>query len=83
MSLVEIETELARLSAAELRQLAMTSWTAFLEKEAADPNQNRCDEDDPMLLAALDEAVKRADGSAGMGVKGDSVRARIRAWTTR
>ena len=83
MSLVEIETELARLSAAELRRLAMHSWAAFLEKEAADPNQSTCDEDEPRLLAALDEAVSRADGRPGKVTDGDMMRAQIREWTTR
>ena len=83
MSLVEIEAELTRLSAAELRRLAMNSWVAFLKKEAVEPIHDECDEDDPGLLAALDEAVRRADASAGYGTSGDAVRLRIREWTTR
>jgi len=33
MSLAEIEAELEKLSADELRALAMKSWTTFVQKE--------------------------------------------------
>lgn len=83
MSFVEIKAELPHLSAEDLRQLAISSWTAFLEKEANAPAHNTCEENDPALLAALDEAVMRADTSAGKHTQADAVRARIREWTTR
>ena len=82
MSLVVIEAELARLDATDLRRLAISSWAAFLEKEGADPRFNECNEEDPVLLAALDDAVRRADNATVSPRDGDSVRARVRAWTT-
>ena len=83
MSLVEIEAELSRLNAADLRRLALSSWAAFLAREGADPKSNECSEEDPQLLAALDEAVRRADGPAGGSATGAAVRTRIREWTTK
>ena len=61
MSLVEIEAALQHLTADELRQLALKSWKAFAEREGKLGESNECDEDDPALLAALDEAITRAD----------------------
>lgn len=83
MSFVEIKAELSHLSAEDLRQLAISSWTAFLEKESSDPSQNICEEDDPSLLAALDDAVRRADASTGRCTQAAAVRARILEWTTK
>jgi len=83
MSLSQIEAELDGLSAEDLRRLAMRSWAAFLAKEGSNWAAHTCDEDDPVLLAALDEAVRRAEQAGGRGgVTGDEVRARIRQWTT-
>ena len=42
-----------------------------------------CEEEDPQLLAALDEAVRRADATPGQGHSGDDLRARIAQWTTK
>jgi hypothetical protein len=83
MSIAQIEAELKRMSAAELRHLAMSSWAAFLEKEGLEPEVNECDETDPDLLAALDEAVRRADRSDKRPLTGNEVRSRVREWTTK
>ena len=83
MSIIQIEAELKGMSAEELRRLAVSSWAAFVEKEASDPALNECDEDNPKLLAALDDAVSQADKPGNRSVPGDEVRSRIRAWTTK
>ena len=83
MSIIQIEAELKCMSAEELRRLAVSSWAAFVEKEASDPALNECDEDNPKLLAALDDAVRQADRPGNRSVPGDEVRSRIRAWTTK
>lgn len=57
MSMAEIEAELDRLSTDELRRLAMKSWEAFVTKEGG---HNKCVENDPALLKALDEAIAEA-----------------------
>ena len=61
MSLAEIEAELGKMTPDELRHLALKSWTTFMEKEAGTANE--CGEDDPQVLAALDEAIEKADAS--------------------
>ena len=83
MSLVEIEAELDRLGPDELRHLALKSWMTFVEKERCQDGVNECDEDDPRLLAALDEAIAKADATPGQGHSGRDVRARLNEWTTR
>ena len=60
MSFAEIEAGLPQLTPDELRRLAMKSWTAFVEKEFRHEAGNECSEDDPQLLAALDEAIEKA-----------------------
>lgn len=82
MSIAQIEAELERLSADELRQLAVRSWAAFVEKEGVEPAVNECEESDPELLAALDEAVRRADGAQARSFDADKVRSRIGRWIT-
>ena len=82
MSILQIEAELNRLSAEELRRLAVSSWTAFVEKEGLHPALNECEEDNRELLAALDTAVRHADQPGHPGLSGDDVRSRIREWTT-
>jgi hypothetical protein len=67
MSLIEIEAQLDKLTPDELRHLAIKSWTAFVEKEAGSEGQNECEEDDPQLLAALDEAIEKANAMPGQG----------------
>lgn len=83
MSIAQIEAELSTLSGDELRRLALRTWAAFVEKERADPKFNECEETDPALLAALDEATQRAGSREGQGVSGNEVRARISRWTTK
>ena len=83
MSLAEIEAELSKLSADELRRLALKSWTAFVAKEGLAQDANQCSEDDPELLAALDEATAKADSTPGQGHSAAALRARLGEWTTR
>jgi len=80
MSMAEIESELEKMTPDELRRLALKSWSAFVEKEGGTAG---CDEDDPQLLAALDEAVRRADAAPGQGHTGEELRARIGEWPTK
>ena len=82
MSLVEIEAELDQLGPDELRRLALKSWMTFVEKERGQDGVNECDEGDPRLLAALDEAIAKADATPGEGHSGREVRARLNGWTT-
>ena len=81
MSLVEIEAELGNMTLDELRRLVLKSWTAFVEKEAGAGAANECIEDDPQLLAALDEAIQKADAAPRRGHSGHEVRSRLRKWT--
>ena len=83
MSFSEIEAELGKLTAEELRCLAVKSWTAFVEKEGSAKIANECSEDDPQLLASLDEAIARADANPGRGYSGSEVLARLRGWTSK
>jgi hypothetical protein len=83
MSFAEIEAELEKLSPDELRRLALKSWTAFVEKEGGSRAANECSEDDPRLLAALDEAIAKADATPGEGHSGSNVRARLSEWTSK
>ena len=80
MSIARIEAELERLNADELRRLALKSWAAYVVKEGQTTNE--VEEDDPRLLAALDEAERRADAGGGR-LTGDEVKARLRTWTTK
>lgn len=75
MSLAEIEAELGKMAPDELRRLALKSWTAFVEKEAGAANE--CSEDDPQLLAALDEAIEKAKATPQGGHSGNEVRSRL------
>ena len=83
MSFAEIEAELEKLSSDELRRLALKSWTVFVEKEGSSEAAHECSEDDPRLLAALDEAVVKADATPGEGHSADAVRARLNQWTSK
>jgi hypothetical protein len=83
MSLIEIEAQLDKLRPEELRRLALKSWTAFVEKEGGLQGQNECDEDDPQLLAALDEAIEKANATPEQGRSANEVRARLSEWTSR
>jgi hypothetical protein len=83
MSFAEIEAELDRLDPDELRRLALKSWTTFVQKEGRTAGANECDESDPRLLTALDEAIAKADVTPGQGHSARGVRARLNEWTTR
>jgi hypothetical protein len=83
MSISEIEAELEKLSSDELRRLALRSWTVFMQKEGGSEAANECNEEDPRLLAALDEAIAKADATPGEGHSADSVRARLDQWTSK
>lgn len=83
MSLAEIESELEHLSPDELRRLALKSWSAFVAKEGGSEAANACDEDNLELLAALDEAIGRADANPAQGHSAQQLRARIGGWTTK
>ena len=83
MSFAEIEAELDRLSSDDLRRLALKSWTAFMEREGRPGSGNPCSEVDPLLLAALDEAIAQADATPGQGYSGSQVRARLGEWTSK
>lgn len=80
MSLPEIEAELAHLKPEELRRLALRSWSAYVQREKQGDGVPESDEVDPKLLAALDEALARADKEPGIGLSGEDVRARLRQW---
>ncbi|MCX6930314.1 MAG: hypothetical protein NT154_44965 [Verrucomicrobia bacterium] len=83
MSLAEIEAELGKLRPDELRRLALKSWTAFVEKEGLASGANECSEDDPRLLAALDEAIAKANSTPGQGHSAVALRARLSGWTSK
>ena len=83
MSFAEIEAELRTLTADELRRLALKSWDVFVEKEGRDRMSNECSESDPSLLAALDEAIEKANATPNAGLSGDEVRARLSQWTSK
>jgi hypothetical protein len=83
MSFAEIEAELDQLGPDELRRLALKSWTTFVRKEGCTVGANECDESDPQLLAALDEAISKADATPGQGQSGRDVRVRLDKWTSK
>lgn len=83
MSLAEIEAALPHLTPDELRDLALKAWSAFSDGESKSTDINECDEDDPALLAALDEAVAQAHASPGKGLSESEVRAEIARWISK
>ena len=83
MSLSEIEAQLAHLTPDELRRLALQSWSAFVKSEDNSAAFNECEEDNPLLLSALDAALAEADSSPTRGYTGDELRERISEWTSR
>ena len=83
MSFAEIEAELDRLEPDDLRRLAIKSWTAFVQKEGRTDGANECDESDPHLLAALDEAIAGTNATLGQGHSGSQVRARLNGWISK
>jgi len=83
MSFAEIEAELEKLSPDELRRLALKSWTVFVQREGSAESAHECDEDNPQILAALDEAIEKADARPHQGSSGNEVRARLSQWTSK
>ena len=83
MSMAEIEAELDKLGPEDLRRLALKSWTAFVQKEGGTDGSNVCDESDPRLLMALDEAIDLANTTVGQGHSGDQLRARLDEWISK
>ena len=83
MSLAEIETELEKMPADQLRRLALRSWAAYIQKEAHPDAANTCDEDDPLVLASLDQATQRADASPNRCYSGDQVRSSLSKWISK
>ena len=83
MSFAEIEAELEKMAPDQLRRLALRSWAAYVEKEARPKAANKCDENDPRVLAALDQATQRADASPNQCYSGDQVRLRLRKWISK
>ena len=83
MSLAEIEAELDPLGLDDLRRLARKSWAAFRQNEGCTGAANECDESDPRLLTALDEALAGADATSGQGHSGSQVRARLSEWISK
>lgn len=83
MSLAEIEAQLPSLSAEELRRLALESWRAFVERESVLGSGHECVEEDPSLLAALEEALLKADANPGQGLSAAEVRTRLGEWSSR
>ncbi|HXU38825.1 MAG TPA: hypothetical protein VN937_20890 [Blastocatellia bacterium] len=82
MSFAEIEAQLDKLTSDELRLLALRSWSAFVAKEGLEyPNQ--CDEDNPALLAALDEAVASAESGTHRTRTGQELRELVSEWTSK
>jgi hypothetical protein len=61
VNLAEIEAELDKLEPHDLRSLALKSWSAFVSKEGSTMGGHLCDENDPEVLAALDQATDRSD----------------------
>ena len=82
MSFTEIEAQLDKLTSDELRLLALRSWSAFVAKEGLE-DANQCDEDDPELLAALDDAIARAEAETYRSHTGRELRDLIGEWTSK
>jgi hypothetical protein len=83
MSLTYIEAQLEHLTADELRHLALRSWSAFVQREGHSDILNECDEDDPILLSALDEAIESAQAAQSIGCTGDELRQFLTQWTSK
>ena len=83
MSFAEIEAELDHLSPEELRRLALKSWTTYVSKESGAGGVNECDENNPELLTALDDALTQADAMPGRGHSGQEIRTRLNEWISK
>ncbi|MEK6405900.1 MAG: hypothetical protein AABN34_02930 [Acidobacteriota bacterium] len=82
MSFTEIEAQLDKLTSDELRLLALRSWSAFVAKEGLE-EANYCDEEDPELLAALDDAIAKAEAGTHHTRTGRELRELIGEWTSK
>lgn len=82
MSFTEIEAQLVNLTSDELRLLALRSWSAFVAKEGLE-DANQCNEEDPGLLALLDEAVTAAEAGTDGHRTGREVRELVSEWTSK
>lgn len=83
MGTAQIKSELRNLSPDERRRLALSSWTAYVQREENDSASPMCNEDDPELLVALDHAVAGSSQGTNRGYSGDEVRGKLRQWTTK
>ena len=83
MSLTAFDAELVKLTPDELRRLAMKSRTAFVAQEGHPNSANECNEEDPRRLAALHEAIAKADATPGRGHSGSAVPTRLAEWTSK
>jgi len=54
-----------------------------MARESVDAAGNECDEEDPRVLAALDEAIEKAQANPDRGLSGNEVRARLSRWTSK
>ncbi|MCX6969391.1 MAG: hypothetical protein NTV93_04450 [Verrucomicrobia bacterium] len=81
MSYAEIEAQLDQMPPEELRRIALKSWTTFQAKESGGVNE--CDEFDPQLLSALDEAIRSADATPDQGHSARQARTRLQEWISR
>lgn len=78
MSFTELKDKVAQLPSDEQRELI-----TFLVGLQTDHDDHECSEDDPQLLAALDEAVARAGTVPTGGYSGEEVRSRMAKWTSK
>jgi hypothetical protein len=67
-------------------KLGATNVIVFIfmtTKEAFLPGSNECEEDDPDVLAALDEALTLADAAPDQGYSAGELRDRLGRWTSK
>jgi hypothetical protein len=81
MSLTRLKDEAAQLPLKEQRELI--AFLIELQIEERSSASNECSEDDPALLAALDEAIARAGVVPTGGYSGQEVRSRVAQWTSK
>jgi hypothetical protein len=78
MSFTELKDKAAELPSDEQRKLI-----TFLIGLQTDHRDRECSEDDPHLLAALDEAIARAGAVPTGGCSGEEVRSRMAQWISK
>ncbi len=83
MSLAELEAELENLSMEDLCRLGGRISKLFTKKEAGFSKGHMCNEGDPVLLAALDNALVNADTLTSKGLSADEIRTRLGEWTSK